>query len=59
MIHGMGESFKANVGVHFTDNGFDAKFVAKWMKTLIQLCYNMDAIVKAIVMDMGGGNLPI
>ena len=59
MIHGMGESFKANVGVHFTDNGFDAKFVAKWMKTLIQLCYNMDAIVKAIVMDMGGQNLPI
>ena len=59
MIHGMGESFKANVGVHFTDNGFDAPFVAKWMKTLIQLCYNMDAIVKAIVMDMGGQNLPI
>ena len=59
MWHGLCESFKAMAGVHFTDNGFCPKFVAKWMKQLIQKAYDIGLITKAVVLDMGGANMGI
>ena len=59
MIAGLCARFKVLVGVHATDNAYCPKEAAKWIKEIIQKCYDIDLIVKVIVMDMGPNNQAI
>ena len=56
MIAGLCGRYKVLIGVHATDNSFCPKATAKWVREMIQKCFDIGLIVKALVMDMGSCN---
>ena len=59
LLCGLVIRYKQLIGYHFSENGFDPDFIARWIRQLVKEVSCIGLVVTSITTDQGGGNLPV